>query len=145
MAFGRLEHVIVKRVNAFSKRILIADDDPTICALVSSVVKKEGFTPVVVNDGREAFKVLKEDADFVAAIFDVQMPHIEGPELIRHMQTENRLKRIPTMIITAEENPRVNINSLDAGALVFLPKPFTPTQLQMMLRMLIRKGDAPEI
>lgn len=125
-----------------SNRILVADDDPAILRLVTAIVEKEGYTVVPARDGREAYKILQSDADFIAGIFDVVMPHIQGPELVRYMKTEKRLMRIPVMMMTAEQNPKLSSDSFSAGAVVFLPKPFTTAQLQIMLRMLIAKGGA---
>jgi CheY-like chemotaxis protein len=123
-------------------RILVADDDPAILRLVAAIVEKEGYTVVPARDGREAYKILQTDADFVAGIFDVVMPHIQGPELVRYMKTEKRLMKIPVMMMTAEQNPKLSSDSFSAGAVVFLPKPFTTAQLQIMLRMLIAKSGS---
>jgi CheY-like chemotaxis protein len=68
------------------------------------------------------------------------MPHIQGPELVRYMKTEKKLMKIPVMMMTAEQNPKLSSDSFAAGAVVFLPKPFTTSQLQVMLRMLISKS-----
>jgi CheY-like chemotaxis protein len=125
-----------------SRRILVADDDPAILRLVAAIVEKEGYTVVAARDGREAYKLLQSDSDFVAGIFDVVMPHIQGPELVRYMKTEKRLMKIPVMMMTAEQNPKLSSDSFSAGAVVFLPKPFTTAQLQIMLRMLIAKSES---
>ena len=120
-----------------SNRILIADDDPVIRHLVTSIVTKIGYTPVTLHDGRAAFSLLKADADFKAAIFDMSMPFLEGLDLIRYMRTEKRLMRIPVVLITAEQSIKLMADSFTAGATAFLPKPFTPDQLQNLLRMLL--------
>ena len=122
-----------------SRRILIADDDPAILRLVATILEKENFDVVTARDGREAYKLLQADADFTAAILDVVMPHISGPELVRQMKTEKRLMNIPVMMMTAEQDPKLSQDSFAAGAVVFLPKPFTTAQLQIMLQMLIGK------
>ena len=121
-------------------RILVADDDPAILRLVCAIIAKEGYAAVPAHDGREAFGLLQNDASFLAAIFDVVMPHIEGPELVRFMKSSPALARIPVMMMTAEQNPKLSSDSFAAGAVVFLPKPFTTSQLQIMLRMLIAKA-----
>src|SRR6476661_5987569 len=90
-----------------TKRVLIADDDPLIRRLVSAAVTSEGFIPVVVEDGRAAFRMLQSDADFTAALFDMSMPGLNGIDVIRHMRTERRLRRIPVMLITAEQDLKV--------------------------------------
>ena len=125
-----------------SRRILVADDDPAILRLVTAIVEKEGYQVVPARDGREAYKLLQTGGDFLACVFDVVMPHIQGPELVRYMKTEKKLMKIPVMMMTAEQNPKLSSDSLAAGAIVFLPKPFTTSQLQVMLRMLINKTRA---
>lgn len=125
-----------------ARRIIVADDDPAILRLVTTILEKEGYTVVTARDGREAYKILQSDTNFTAAVFDVVMPHISGPELVRYMKTEKRLMRIPVMMMTAEQDPKLSSDSFAAGAVVFLPKPFTTAQLQIMLRMLIGKSGS---
>jgi len=121
-------------------RILVADDDPAILRLVKAIVEKEGYTVITARDGKEAYKVLQSGEPFAAAIFDVVMPYIQGTELVRYMQSEKRLMRIPVIMMTAEQNSRLSSDSFAAGAVAFLPKPFTNAQLQTMLRMFIRQS-----
>jgi len=126
--------------NGEKRKILIADDDPAILRLVSAILEKENFGVTAARDGKEAYKILQNDATFTAAILDVVMPHISGPELVRYMKTEKRLMKIPVMMMTAEQDPKLSSDSFAAGAVVFLPKPFTTAQLQTMLQMLIGKA-----
>ncbi len=124
------------------RRILVADDDPAILRLVVTILEKENYSVISARDGREAYKILQTDQDFTAAVFDVVMPHISGPELVRYMKTEKRLMKIPVMMMTAEQDPKLSSDSFAAGAVVFLPKPFTTAQLQIMLQMLIGKSNS---
>jgi len=125
-----------------NRRMLVADDDPAILRLIATILEKENFNVVTARDGREAYKILQGDPNFTAAILDVVMPHISGPELVRYMKSEDRLRRIPVMMMTAEQDPKLSSDSFSAGAIVFLPKPFTTAQLQIMLQMLIGKKTA---
>ena len=122
---------------AEKRRMLVADDDPAILRLIATILEKENYSVVMARDGREAYKILQSDPNFTAAILDVVMPHISGPELVRYMKSEERLQRIPVMMMTAEQDPKLSSDSFTAGACVFLPKPFTTAQLQIMLQMLI--------
>src|SRR4026207_2067924 len=122
-----------------TRRMLVADDDPAILRLIATILEKENFTVVTARDGREAYKTLQADPNFTAAILDVVMPHISGTELVRYMKAEERLRTIPVMMMTAEQDPKLSSDSFSAGAIVFLPKPFTTAQLQIMLQMLIGK------
>lgn len=124
---------------AAAAQVLVADDDPAILRLVKAIVEKEGFVVIAARDGREAYKLLTSGETFAAAIFDVVMPYIQGTELVKHMQSEKRLMKIPVIMMTAEQNPRLSSESFASGAVAFLPKPFTTAQLQTMLRMFVQK------
>jgi len=123
------------------KQVLVADDDPAILRLVKIIVEKEGYAVVSARDGKEAYKLLQSGEPFSAAIFDVVMPYIQGTELVKYMQSEKRLMKIPVIMMTAEQNPRLSSESFAAGAVAFLPKPFTTSQLQTMLRMFVQKSQ----
>jgi CheY-like chemotaxis protein len=120
-----------------SRRVLVADDDPVIRHLVSHLIERAGFLPVLVEDGRAAYQLLQNDADFSGAIFDMMMPHLEGLEVIRFMRTEKRLMRIPVLMITSEQDLKLMANSFAAGAALFLPKPFTSEQFHNTFSLLI--------
>ena len=119
-------------------RILVADDDPQVLSFVRTVLEKEGFTVVTAVDGKEAYKQLQTEEPFAIAILDIVMPHIEGRDLVRYMQSERRLMRIPVIIMTGDLNSRLSSDSFSAGAVAFLPKPFTDSQLKTMLHMFVK-------
>jgi two-component system chemotaxis response regulator CheY len=120
-----------------SKRVLVADDDPVMRHLISTILKQLEHEVVVAEDGRAAYRILQSDSAFKAAILDMTMPFLEGLDLIRYMRTEKRLMRIPIMMVTAEQDIKLMASSFSAGATAFLPKPFTPEQLQSAIRMLL--------
>jgi DNA-binding response OmpR family regulator len=120
-------------------RVLVVEDDPIIMALVKDIIEDEGYTVVTAADGRQAYQILAKDNSFAAGIFDVNVPYIEGPDLIRHMKTEKRLMSIPVLIMTAEQGLNVQTDSFVAGALLFLPKPFTRALMKTMFHMLVGK------
>ena len=123
------------------KRVLIADDDPVMRLLITTIIKQRECEAVVANDGREAYRILQTDSQFRAAIIDMTMPFIQGLDLIRYMRSERRLMRIPIMMISAEQDIKLMASSFTAGATAFLPKPFTPEQLQSAIRMLLGNGS----
>jgi CheY-like chemotaxis protein len=122
-------------------RVLIADDDPVMRLLITTIIKQRECEAVVANDGREAYRILQTDSQFRAAIIDMTMPFIQGLDLIRYMRSERRLMRIPIMMISAEQDIKLMASSFTAGATAFLPKPFTPEQLQSAIRMLLGNGS----
>jgi two-component system response regulator ResD len=125
------------KVSQASRRILVAGDDAVIRQLLTAIIEREGYSAVVVKDGREAYRILQSDADFVCAILDMIMLNLNGLEVIRYMRTEKRLMRIPVLMITSEQDLRMTAAGFKAGATVLLPKPFTPAQFQATFKMLV--------
>lgn len=124
-----------------SARILVAEDDAVIMRMMTAVLENQGYQVVLARDGREAYRILHTDANFAAAIFDMNMPHLQGLDVIAYMQTERRLKRIPVMMVTAERDLTLCSQVFSAGAVLFLQKPFSPTQMKIMLGLLVNKSD----
>jgi CheY-like chemotaxis protein len=123
-------------------RVLVANDDPATRRLLIPIGEKDGYQFVNVEDGREAYRMLKSDGDFGAAVFDMAMPHLKGVEIVRYMKTENRLKRIPIVVIAGEHGLKLIAECFAAGAMTFLPKPFSTEQLRRTLRMAINSQAA---
>jgi DNA-binding response OmpR family regulator len=135
---------MASRASQPTNRVLIADDDPVMRHLLTSLVQQEGCEVVVVDDGRQAYRLLQADADFKVGIFDMMMPHLEGLDIIRYMRTEKRLQRIPVMMISAERDLQLVAKSFGAGATVFFSKPFNTDQFQNTLRLLLKNQTTAE-
>jgi two-component system, chemotaxis family, chemotaxis protein CheY len=116
--------------------VLVAEDDPALLKLVTSIVESEGFLVAAARDGREAYRSLKSGAEIVLAIVDVKMPYIEGTELVKFMQEDQRFRRIPVIMMTGEKSVRTGSAAMSAGATAFLLKPFTNDQLRNTIRTL---------
>lgn len=132
-----MENFRIKLKETTPKRVLVADDDPVMRHLITTILKQREYDAIVARDGREAYRILQTDSQFSAAILDMTMPFLEGLDLIRYMRSERRLMRIPIMMITAEQDLKLMTSSFSAGATAFLSKPFTPEQLQSAIRMLL--------
>ena len=117
--------------------ILIADDDPALAKLVKAVVEGEGFLTATAKDGKEAYAALKSGADFAAAIIDINMPYIDGNDLVKFMRGDKRFSRIPVLVMTGDRDPRASAKAISSGAVAFLPKPFTNMQLRTALKALV--------
>jgi two-component system aerobic respiration control sensor histidine kinase ArcB len=118
-------------------RLLVVDDDPMTADFLRAVGEREGYVIVSVTDGREAYRMLKSNADFVAAVFSMPMPNLNGVDLVRYMKTEKRLMRIPVVIVAGDHGSKLITDSFSAGALAFLPKPFTTDKLARTIRLAI--------
>lgn len=129
---------------AASTRVLVADDDPLTAQLLRATGESLNYQVVSVDDGRKAYRILKSDADFAAAIFNMSMPHLRGVDIVRYMKTEKRLMRIPVIIVAGDRSLGLVTESFAAGALALLPKPFTTEKLAMTLRLAIGSRAARE-
>jgi CheY-like chemotaxis protein len=123
------------------KYVLVADDDASIIRFVTAVVEGEGLEVLPARDGKEAYKQLKSGKAIAAAIVDVRMPYIEGTELVKFMHSDEKYAGIPVIMTTGEHLSKVAAATHGAGAVAFLPKPFTNHQLRMMLRTFLGLGD----
>lgn len=130
-----------KPVKTIRGRVLIVEDDAVIAKMVQSVVVKKGYEAVVTGDGGEALRILTKDSNFTAGVFDIGVPKIKGTDLLRHMRTEKRLMRIPVMIMTADESVRVQLDTHNAGASIFLPKPFEISAFEKLFTLLVAKDS----
>jgi PleD family two-component response regulator len=118
--------------------VLIADQDSALLRQLTEAINRNGFCAVPVCDGREALGILHRESDFMAAMFAVAMSHIQGPDLLRYMKSEKRLKHIPIIMMSSQQNPTLSADAFSAGAQVFpLPKPFTPPNCSQCRKCLL--------
>ena len=125
-------------------RVLIADDDPSTAEMLASIGDGSTYRMVSVKDGREAYRVLMEDADFAVAVFNLAMPHLHGVDLVKHMKTEKRLMRIPVIIVSGDHGIRTVADSFAAGAIAFIAKPFGAEQLQRTIVLALSSKDSKQ-
>lgn len=118
-------------------RVLIVEDDPITARLTSGIVEGLELTPVVVDDGQEAVRLLTEDANFGLAVLDVELPKIKGTDILKHMRTERRLMGIPVIVMSAsEERVKMQLDSHASGASFFIAKPFNRPTFETLVRAL---------
>jgi CheY-like chemotaxis protein len=110
------------------------DVDPSILGLATVIIEREGYSVLAATDGKMAFKLLRSGEPIAAVVMDIFMPYINGTDIMSFMKSDPVLKNVPVIIMTGEQDPQLMHKSLSAGAIAFLPKPFTPAQLTNMLR-----------
>lgn len=120
-----------------TNRILLADPHDAALRFSMAIAEKYDCTIVPAVDGREAYRILHSDADFIGVIFSLVMPRLDAPAIIRFMKTEKRLMRIPAMVLTDLESFQLVAEALRTGACAVIPKPYTSTQFAAMLGLLI--------
>src|SRR5690606_10225396 len=113
-----------------SLRILVVDDERTLCESCASVLGHEGYSVTTTTRGDEALELVQRRA-FDIALIDLYMSQVPGMELLRACLQA----RPETLVIMMTGNPTVasSLEALRAGAWDYLPKPFSATHLQILL------------
>jgi two-component system chemotaxis response regulator CheY len=117
-----------------TKKILIAEDSATMRSLVISTIAAVGdFDIIEAANGFEALRLLpREKVDLV--ITDINMPDINGLELVNFIRNNPQYKDTPLVIITTEGSERDREKGLNLGANAYLVKPFSPGELQKLVQ-----------
>jgi two-component system chemotaxis response regulator CheY len=116
------------------RKILIAEDSSTMRSLIGSTIAALGDYQVVeAANGFEALRILPREAvDLV--ITDINMPDINGLELINFIRNNANYKSLPLIIISTEGSEKDRQKGLALGADAYLVKPFVPEDLQNLIR-----------
>lgn len=119
------------------KKILIADDSPTMRSLiVSTLDAMDDFELIEAANGFEALRILpREKVDLV--LTDINMPDINGLELVSFVRNNPLYKETPLIIISTEGSQRDREKGLALGANAYLVKPFRPEELQQLVAELL--------
>ena len=113
-------------------KILIAEDEPLMAALIEAKLKSEGYEVIVATDGREALKKFEtENPDLI--ITDILMPFTSGLELIGIVKS-NYEKKTPIIVLSGMGQEATVMEAFELGADDFLTKPFNPTELSMRVK-----------
>jgi len=110
------------------KKVLIADDEEDILKLVAFRLDKAGYAVMTAANGREALDLAKkEKPDLI--LLDLRMPVMDGYELCRMLKSDERLKDIPVIFLTASSAVVVEQKTKEYRAEGYLIKPFKPEEL----------------
>lgn len=117
-----------------SKKILIAEDSQTMRSLIASTISAMGdYELIEAANGFEALRILpREKVDLV--ITDINMPDINGLELISFIKNNPNYQETPLFIISTEGSEKDREKGLSLGADAYLVKPFNPEELQALIR-----------
>jgi DNA-binding response OmpR family regulator len=123
-----------------SNKVLIADDDPAVLRLITAIVESEGLVPLAAGDGKVAYRLLRTSPGIAAVIVDIKMPYIKGSDLVKFMRNDRRFEKIPVIVMTGHHDAGRSVDSLASGAVAFLPKPFSNSQLRVILQTLFSRS-----
>lgn len=122
-----------------TKTILIADDSATMRAMLVAIVEELGDYQVVeASSGFEALRLLpRENVDLI--LTDINMPDINGLELISYLRNNPNYSNIPVFIISTEGSAKDIEKGKKLGADEYVVKPFSPLSLQKLIKLYLNK------
>jgi two-component system chemotaxis response regulator CheY len=121
--------------SAMSKRILTIDDSKTIRDMLMLTLAEAGFDVVQAVDGQDGLDVLgKETAPIDVIITDINMPRMDGYEVIRNLRRDPAHKSTPILVLTTESDADKKNLAREAGATGWMVKPFDPDRLVATVR-----------
>lgn len=121
---GRLERIARhanQAVEAARKRILVVDDSLTVRELQRKLLLNRGYDVAVAVDGMDGWNALRSE-DFDLLITDIDMPRMDGIELVSLLRRDNRLQSLPVMVVSYKDREEDRRRGLDAGADYYLAK-----------------------
>ena len=119
-------------------KILVVDDFESMRRIVKQVLNDLGFKDVTLaDDGATAWPLLK-NGDFGFVITDWYMPQMEGIDLVKAVRADDRLKKLPILMVTAEAKREQIIEAAQAGVNDYIIKPFTPETLKAKIEKVFR-------
>ncbi len=111
-------------------RVIIIDDDSTTRRIVSRLVKQIGFMEFVeAEDGQQAYDLLQE-TDFDLVLSDLDMPVMDGLELLEKVRSNEKLSQIPFIMVTANDSKENIMRAVKAHVSQYIVKPFTSASLK---------------
>ncbi len=120
-------------------RILIAEDDEVLADGLSHSMRQAGYAVDRVATGTEANSILKGDQPYDLVVLDLQLPHMDGFSVLRHLRERNN--HVPVIILTARDSVGDRVKGLDLGADDYMVKPFNLQELEARVRALMRRGQ----
>jgi DNA-binding response OmpR family regulator len=122
-------------------RVLVVDDERTVCSSCEKILSQEGYKVDVALSGEEALGKVKGDG-FDLVITDWKMPKIDGLEMARRIKKEKPTTQV--IVITGYPSVDSSIEAIRSGIADYVPKPFTPEELtDAALRVLRKAGRVP--
>ena len=122
-----------------SQRVLVVDDSPTIRAFVVAALEAEGYEVTTAQSGFVALKIL-QGASFHLIVTDVNMPDINGLELVRFVREKPNHKATPLIIISTDGREKDRERGMHLGASAYLVKPFKPAELIALAKTVTAPG-----
>jgi DNA-binding response OmpR family regulator len=121
--------------------ILVVDDDAKIVRLVRTYLERDGFSVVTAADGPAALDAIERHRPALV-VLDLMLPELDGRAVVRAVRRDDEAAATPILIISARGSTVDRIAGLEDGADDYLPKPFSPAELVLRVKSILRRTAA---
>ena len=121
--------------------ILVVDDDAKIVRLVRTYLERDGFSVVTAADGPAALEAI-ETHQPALVVLDLMLPELDGRAVIRAVRRDDEAAHTPILVLSARSSTVDRIAGLEDGADDYLPKPFSPAELVLRVKSILRRSAA---
>ena len=118
------------------RKVLVVDDSKLLHRMFEMMLRQ--YPLVHAYDGKEALQQLKENRDVDLVLLDMNMPKMNGLELLEAMKADKEMKKIPVVLVTTEGSDEQTQRGLEAGAAAYVKKPFKNEELIAVVQRLTR-------
>ncbi len=125
------------------KRILVVEDEPDIAEVLKFNLEKAGFRVEVQRRGDTALESIRRQPPDLA-VLDLMLPGLDGLELTRMLKREPATARVPLVMLTAKGEEVDRIVGLELGADDYIPKPFSPREVVLRIKAILRRRQVEE-
>jgi len=127
-----------------TRRVLIVDDEAEVRSALADILRAMRYTDTLevaeASDGQEGLDaVLAQRPDLI--LLDLQMPRVSGLALLKQIHQADR--RLPVIVITATQDTQLAAEALGQGAVAYLPKPFDPRHVEMLVATFLDATKRP--
>jgi len=121
--------------------VMIVDDSPSVRRVMSNLIKGASWTPLTAKDGLDAIEMLRNATALPDVVLtDIEMPRMDGYELLAALKANEVLARLPVAMITSRAGDKHRRKALDNGAADYLTKPYSDDELLAMVRRMSETG-----
>jgi len=121
--------------------IMVVDDSITMRKVAARLLERNNMSVLTAKDGVDAVALLQEQVPD-AMLLDIEMPRMDGYELASHMRNDDRLKRIPIIMITSRTGDKHRQRAMEIGVQRYLGKPYQESELLENLQQILEESDA---
>jgi len=119
---------------------LVVDDSITVRRVTQRLLERNGMRVLTARDGADAVAVMEENVPDIV-LLDIEMPRMDGYEVAAHMRADERLKRVPIIMITSRVGEKHRARALELGVDEYLGKPYQESQLLEAIAPLVGEDD----